>query len=321
MRAYARAEAQRREAGERARRAMVVRASMAHSERHKEWARAACGNARPRRPGTAAGAPRTAALRWRGGPPADCVLAHLTRFLFGVRCPVGAPGCALRVSHDHVPRELLGECVHPSTPRPRRALAPVMTPLGVSTLPAELKRNFILLRDLDDRTQGTLRRFACAYSHRAGVLNKVDRIASQYRGSGKKTLEEFLTPDELTAVKAELADAVRIGEEKIQIANHSYEVVDKHIRRLDQDLKKFEEELERERVHQEQMQEQALIAMGKPKKRKRCAAHDAVCSSCLTWLRRDDTDAGASKSSRTSRNRNASRSCTSLRVHVPSAWH
>lgn len=102
------------------------------------------------------------------------------------------------------------------------------------------------------------------------MLNKVDRITSQYRLSGKKTLEEFLTPDELTAVKAELADAVRIGEEKIQIANHSYEVVDKHIRRLDQDLKKFEEELERERVHQEQLQEQALIAMGKPKKRKRC---------------------------------------------------
>lgn len=27
----------------------------------------------------------------------------------------------------------------------------------MSTLPAELKRNFILLRDLDDRTQGTSR--------------------------------------------------------------------------------------------------------------------------------------------------------------------
>jgi len=49
----------------------------------------------------------------------------------------------------------------------------------------------------------------------------------------------------------------------------SYEVVDKHIRRLDQDLKKFEQELADERQQQEQLAEQTKIAQGKTYKRKR----------------------------------------------------
>ena len=51
------------------------------------------------------------------------------------------------------------------------------------------------------------------------MINKVERLSSQYRGSGKKHLEEFMTPDEISQTKEELAEAVRLGEEKIQIAN------------------------------------------------------------------------------------------------------
>jgi len=54
---------------------------------------------------------------------------------------------------------------------------------------------------------------------------------------------------------------------RISIANQSYDVLDKHIRRLDQDLRRFEVELERERLQQEQLQEQTLKAMGKKRPR------------------------------------------------------
>lgn len=80
-------------------------------------------------------------------------------------------------------------------------------------------------------------------------------------------MDDFLTPDEISNVRQELAEAVVWAEEKVKIANQSYETIDKHIRRLDQDLKKFEEELEKERKQQEQLQEQTLKAHGKKRKR------------------------------------------------------
>lgn len=94
-------------------------------------------------------------------------------------------------------------------------------------------------------------------------------------------------PDELEQTKSELAEAVRFGEEKIQIANQTfaaffflicsglidltgrYDMVDKHVRRLDQDLKKFEQELADERQQSEALAEQTKVAFGKSFKRKR----------------------------------------------------
>lgn len=43
------------------------------------------------------------------------------------------------------------------------------------------------------------------------VVGVVDRITSQYRGTGKKSLEDFLTPEEINDTRKNLAEAVLWG--------------------------------------------------------------------------------------------------------------
>jgi len=122
---------------------------------------------------------------------------------------------------------------------------------SVNTLPTELRRNFELMRQLDEKTQED--------------TSKVESVLGQYRSSNKRPINELLTDQKIEELRQNLQDCIERGEEKIKIAGQTYEVVDKHIRRLDQDLKKFELELERERLQQEQQQKQVLKAKGKQK--------------------------------------------------------
>ena len=50
-----------------------------------------------------------------------------------------------------------------------------------------------------------------------------------------------------------------LGDEKVQLANQTYEMVDKHIRRLDTDLARFEVEL-KQRMGHKSVEEQAAAA-------------------------------------------------------------
>uniref|UniRef100_A0A6B2LGE0 Inhibitor of growth protein n=1 Tax=Arcella intermedia TaxID=1963864 RepID=A0A6B2LGE0_9EUKA len=117
-------------------------------------------------------------------------------------------------------------------------------------MPIELRRNFELMRQLDEKNQD--------------VVEKFNTIINEYK-SGKISEATKLSIEEL---KGQLQDCIDRGEEKIKIAGQSYEVVDKHIRRLDQDLKKFEQELERESLQKKQQQKQVLKAQGKQKNQK-----------------------------------------------------
>lgn len=113
---------------------------------------------------------------------------------------------------------------------------------SVNTLPIELKRNFQLMRDLDERTEE--------------VNIKFERQRNEKRNPSQQDLREL---------QEELQQAIDWGEEKIKIAAQSYDLVDKHIRRLDLDLKKFERELERDKQQQLQQTNQVLKAKGKQK--------------------------------------------------------
>jgi len=106
------------------------------------------------------------------------------------------------------------------------------------------------MRQLDEKTQE--------------ATAKVESVLGQYH-SGSKRPNEILSDQKIEELRQNLQDCIERGEEKIKIAGQTYEVVDKHIRRLDQDLKKFELELERERLQQEQQQNQVLKAKGKQK--------------------------------------------------------
>ncbi|KAI8818478.1 inhibitor of growth proteins N-terminal histone-binding-domain-containing protein [Fimicolochytrium jonesii] len=114
------------------------------------------------------------------------------------------------------------------TPAPAMALLYLEDYLDtIESLPIELGRNFSLMRELDSR------------AHDATTRISTDT---------KKFMDDLkdLNPEEvenrLKEISRCLKETLRHGEEKVALAVQTYEMVDKHCRRLDDDLSKFEEE-------------------------------------------------------------------------------
>ncbi|XP_038295110.1 LOW QUALITY PROTEIN: inhibitor of growth protein 4 isoform X1 [Canis lupus familiaris] len=106
---------------------------------------------------------------------------------------------------------------------------------SIENLPFELQRNFQLMRDLDQRTEdlkAEIDKLATEYMSSARSLSSEEKLAllKQIQESyGKMTRECWLTT-------------------RSQRACRTYEMVDKHIRRLDTDLARFEADLKEKQI-------------------------------------------------------------------------
>jgi len=98
---------------------------------------------------------------------------------------------------------------------------------SVSTLPQEVRRNFQLLRSLDLESQE--------------LVEKAEKVSKAYLRIAKRSRE--VNEKEESGIKTDLKKAMELGDEKVNLAVQTYDLVDRHIRRLDHDLKKFESEL------------------------------------------------------------------------------
>ncbi|CAH1738409.1 hypothetical protein AGLY_006053 [Aphis glycines] len=100
---------------------------------------------------------------------------------------------------------------------------------SLENLPVELQRNFTLMRDLDSRAQELMR--------------NIDKLADDYLSNSKG-----YAPDKkgetLTSIQRQFDKAKEYGDDKVQLAIQTYELVDKHIRKLDSDLARFEAEIQ-----------------------------------------------------------------------------
>uniref|UniRef100_A0A8B9L5L3 Inhibitor of growth protein n=1 Tax=Astyanax mexicanus TaxID=7994 RepID=A0A8B9L5L3_ASTMX len=101
-------------------------------------------------------------------------------------------------------------------------------PLGIEGLPFELQRNFSLMTDLDNRTE----------------LKKVeiDNLAAEYTAKVKNLSSEERM-EHLKRIENAYDQCREFSDDKVLLAMQIYEMVDKHIRRLDADLARFESEL------------------------------------------------------------------------------
>ncbi|GIY25273.1 inhibitor of growth protein 5 [Caerostris darwini] len=99
---------------------------------------------------------------------------------------------------------------------------------SLETLPSELQRNFTLMRDLDTRSQHA-------------VLN-ADKLSKEYLQK-VDSIPEAEKSDETKKIRDYFQKASTFADEKVQVAMQTYEMVDKHIRRLDADLARFEADL------------------------------------------------------------------------------
>lgn len=99
---------------------------------------------------------------------------------------------------------------------------------SLETLPAELQRNFNLMRDLDSRAHEEIK--------------TIDRLTAEYlQNIFEYTAEEKY--DRISQIRKYFKKALDYGDDKVQLAMQTYEMVDKHIRRLDADLARFEADL------------------------------------------------------------------------------
>lgn len=104
---------------------------------------------------------------------------------------------------------------------------------GLEHLPNDLKRNFTLMRDLDARAQV--------------IMKQIDEKANELMKSmvnAKENVSDDSRKDKIRQIQELFNKAKTYGDEKVQIAIQTYELVDKHIRRLDSDLARFEGEIQ-----------------------------------------------------------------------------
>jgi uncharacterized protein (UPF0261 family) len=137
---------------------------------------------------------------------------------------------------------------------------------NISTLPMDLTRKFQLMHDLDKRTldivkqvetetrvfvqalrrggdRGTAAAAAAAAASSAsrsrGGSSGAAGAAGSAGSSGDPSQQRIL---------ADLRECVTLGDEKVALAAQTYEMVDKHIRRLDEDLVAFARDLAAEQA-------------------------------------------------------------------------
>lgn len=99
---------------------------------------------------------------------------------------------------------------------------------NIENLPTELQRNFTLMRSLDQRAQD--------------LLKEIEVNSTEYKAK-VKGLTKAQRNEKLKKIQEMFQKAREYSDDKVQIAMQMYEMVDKHIRRLDSDLSRFEQEL------------------------------------------------------------------------------
>ncbi|KAM9434716.1 inhibitor of growth protein 4 isoform 1-T1 [Clarias gariepinus] len=104
---------------------------------------------------------------------------------------------------------------------------------SIENLPFELQRNFQLMRDLDQRTED--------------LKSQIDSLARDYTANARTlTSEQKLSL--LRQIQQSYGKCKEFGDDKVQLAMQTYEMVDKHIRRLDTDLARFEADLKEKQI-------------------------------------------------------------------------
>ncbi|XP_023389729.1 inhibitor of growth protein 4 isoform X3 [Pteropus medius] len=125
---------------------------------------------------------------------------------------------------------------------------------SIENLPFELQRNFQLMRDLDQRTED--------------LKAEIDKLATEYMSSARN-----LSSEEKLALLKQIQEAYgkckEFGDDKVQLAMQTYEMVDKHIRRLDTDLARFEADLKEKQI--ESSDYDSSSSKGRTQKEKKAA--------------------------------------------------
>ncbi|XP_017784794.1 PREDICTED: inhibitor of growth protein 5 isoform X1 [Nicrophorus vespilloides] len=121
---------------------------------------------------------------------------------------------------------------------------------SLENLPIELQRNFKLMRDLDARAQS--------------LMKNIDFQADNYLRNDH-ALNSDERKEKLDKIQSSFNKAKEYGDDKVQLAIQTYELVDKHIRRLDSDLARFEAEIQDKALSSRNQEEASVGKKGRKK--------------------------------------------------------
>ncbi|KAJ9058529.1 Inhibitor of growth protein 4, variant 3 [Entomophthora muscae] len=124
-------------------------------------------------------------------------------------------------------------------------------------LPLELQRNLALLREVDTSSHSLMGQIESDLKQFVGDITNLDS-------------EEALQT--LRKISAKFSEALKHGEDKVALATQTYNLADQSIRRLDQDLLKFETE---ELVNLKPIKVSLVVPNQKPNDSTPKAAHEA----------------------------------------------
>lgn len=121
---------------------------------------------------------------------------------------------------------------------------------SLENLPTELQRNFTLMRELDSRAQA--------------LMKDIDFLSDEYLRNTYDLSKEQQT-EKLDKIQKLFSRAKEYGDDKVQLAIQTYELVDKHIRRLDSDLARFETDIQEKALSARNQEEPSVGKKGRKK--------------------------------------------------------
>ncbi|XP_039021651.1 PHD finger protein ING2-like [Hibiscus syriacus] len=112
-----------------------------------------------------------------------------------------------------------------------------------STLPAELQRLLNTIRELDERSQSMINQTRQQTKYCLGLVAK--------RGNGNSYMNNNHDDEDVIEkikkdIEASQENALSLCTEKVLLARQAYDLIDSHVKRLDEDLTYFAEDLKLE---------------------------------------------------------------------------
>ncbi|XP_054776929.1 PHD finger protein ING2-like isoform X2 [Prosopis cineraria] len=120
-----------------------------------------------------------------------------------------------------------------------------------STLPAELQRLLNTIRELDERSQSMINQTRQRTRYCLGLSSygskKVNHNSSHIYNNINTNEEDDATIEKMhKEIEANQDSALSLCTEKVLLARQAYDLIDSHIKRLDEDLNNFSEDLKQD---------------------------------------------------------------------------
>lgn len=121
----------------------------------------------------------------------------------------------------------------------------------IENLPMEMRERLTEMREMDLQVQNALD-------------NLDERVKNFFKKCTQPNMKGELKDEQYKQIKQDYYKTLEDADEKVQLANHIYDLVDRHLRKLDQELSKFKMELEADNAGITEVLEKRSLELDKP---------------------------------------------------------